>query len=142
MKKLLIIAILASLTVGVYAQHAAAPEKIVLNSSLAAFAWDASTHDFGKIKQGTPVTHEFKFRNTGSAPLIITNVQASCGCTTPSWTKEEVMPGGSGFIKATYNASALGAFNKTVTVTANIESGFVQLAIKGEVQVGQALPQE
>ncbi len=141
MKKLLIIALLFVFTGAVYAQHAATPEKIVLNSSLAAFAWDASTHNFGKIKQGTPATHEFKFTNTGAAPLIITNVQASCGCTTPSWTKEEVMPGGSGFIKATYNASASGAFNKTVTVTANIESGFVQLIIKGEVE-GQTLPQE
>jgi Protein of unknown function (DUF1573) len=52
------------------------------------------------------------------------------------------MPGGSGFIKATYNAAAPGAFNKTVTVTANIESGFVQLTIKGEVQTAAALPQK
>jgi hypothetical protein len=65
-------------------------------------------------------------------------VQASCGCTTPAWTKEPVMPGGQGFIKATYNAAAAGAFNKTVTVTANIETGFIQLTIKGEVQAVEA----
>ena len=128
MKKLLVIAFLAVLVGTTYAQQA--PAK----SAFAAFTWESASHDFGRIKQGTPVTHEFKFTNTGKTPLVITNVQASCGCTTPSWTKEEVMPGGSGFIKATYNAAAVGAFNKTVTVTANIESGFVQLAIKGEVQ--------
>jgi len=135
MKKLLVIVFLASLAATTYAQEAPAKQ------SFAAFTWDASAHDFGKIKQGTPVTHEFKFTNTGKTPLIITNVQASCGCTTPSWTKEEVMPGGTGFIRATYNAAAMGAFNKTITVTANIESGFVQLTIKGEVQAAGASQQ-
>jgi len=132
MKKLLVIAFLATVVGTTYAQ------QVPAKSAFAAFTWDSSSHDFGKIKQGTPVTHEFKFTNTGKTPMIITNVQASCGCTTPSWTKEEVMPGGSGFIKATYNAAAVGAFNKTVTVTANIESGFVQLTIKGEVQAAGA----
>lgn len=132
MKKLLVIVFFAALAATAYAQQAPAKQ------AFAAFTWDASSHDFGKIKQGTPVTHEFKFTNTGKVPLIITNVQASCGCTTPSWTKEEVMPGGTGFIKATYNAAAVGAFNKTITVTANIESGFVQLSIKGEVQAAGA----
>jgi hypothetical protein len=135
MKKLLIIALLAGFATTGFAQQEAKP------TALAAFTWDSSNHDFGKIKQGTPVTHEFKFTNTGKAPLIITNVKASCGCTTPSWTKEEVQPGGQGFIKATYNAAAMGAFNKTITVTANVEGNFVQLSIKGEVQSGN-LPQE
>jgi hypothetical protein len=135
MKKLLFIVFLAALAGATYAQQVPAKQ------AFAAFTWDSPSHDFGKIKQGTPVTHEFKFTNTGKTPLIITNVQASCGCTTPSWTKEEVMPGGSGFIKATYNAAAVGAFNKTITVTANIESGFVQLTIKGEVQTGASVQQ-
>ena len=139
MKKLVLFVLLAGFVFAAQAQQA--PAKTQVKSAMAAFTWDAATHDFGKIKQGTPVTHEFKFTNTGKAPLIITNVQASCGCTTPSWTKEEVMPGGSGFIKATYNAAAVGAFNKTITVTANIESGFAQLTIKGEVQ-STALPQK
>ncbi len=135
MKKLLMIAFLASLVGSTYAQQA--PAK----STFAAFTWDSTTHDFGKIKQGTPVTHEFKFTNTGKAPLIITNVQATCGCTTPNWTKEEVMPGGSGFIKATFNAATPGGFNKNVSVTANIESGFVQLTVRGEVITDATLPQ-
>lgn len=139
MKKLLFIAVLT-----VFASVAVAQQvppttinKNEVKTDMAVFAWDNTSHDFGKIKQGTPVTHEFKFTNSGKAPLVITNVQASCGCTTPDWTKEPVMPGGQGFIKATYNAASPGAFSKTVTVTANIETGFVQLTIKGEVQVAQ-----
>lgn len=103
------------------------------NADLAVATFDAQNFDFGKIKQGTPVTHEFKFTNTGKVPMIITNVQASCGCTTPDWSKEPVPAGGKGFIKATFNAAAPGAFNKAVTVTANIPNGSVQLFIKGEV---------
>lgn len=108
-------------------------------ADVAVASFDAQTFDFGKIKQGTPVTHEFKFTNTGKVPMIITNVQASCGCTTPAWTKEPIGPGGQGYIKATYNAAAVGAFNKSVTVTANVENGFVQLIIKGEVQAPAAV---
>ncbi|MEJ0029788.1 MAG: DUF1573 domain-containing protein [Bacteroidota bacterium] len=104
-----------------------------VNADVAVAAFEAQNFDFGKIKQGTPVTHEFKFTNTGKVPMIITNVQASCGCTTPDWSKEPIPAGGKGFIKATYNAASVGAFNKAVTVTANIPNGSVQLFIKGEV---------
>ena len=104
-----------------------------VNADVAVASFEAQNFDFGKIKQGTPVTHEFKFTNTGKVPMIITNVQASCGCTTPDWSKEPIPAGGKGFIKATYNAASVGAFNKAVTVTANIPNGSVQLFIKGEV---------
>jgi hypothetical protein len=139
MKKLLFIALLTAFTRVAVAQQVPATtlNKNEVQSDVAVFAWDNTTHDFGRIKQGTPVTHEFKFTNSGKTPLVITNVQASCGCTTPDWSKEPVMPGGQGFIKATYNAASPGAFSKTVTVTANIETGFVQLTIKGEVQATQ-----
>jgi hypothetical protein len=112
----------------VSAQAAPAPK-----ADMAVAAFDSQSFDFGKIKQGTPVTHEFSFTNTGNAPLIITSVQASCGCTTPDWSKDMIMPGGKGFIKATYSAASAGTFNKTVTVTANVDGGTVQLVIKGEV---------
>jgi hypothetical protein len=136
MKNWMFVSALVFCAAAVYAQQVPQPttlNKNEVNTAVAAFTWDNTTHDFGKVKQGTPVTHEFKFTNTGKVPLVITNVQASCGCTTPAWTKEPVMPGGEGFIKATYNAASAGAFNKTVTVTANIEAGFLQLTIKGEV---------
>jgi len=107
---------------------------------MAVASFEAQTFDFGKIKQGVPATHEFTFTNTGSVPLIITNVQASCGCTTPDWSRDPILPGGKGFIKATYSAASVGAFTKSVSVTANVEGGMVQLLIKGEVEAA-AQPQ-
>lgn len=116
-----------------FAQVSANVTSEATNPDMAIFEWESAVHDFGKIKQGVPVTHEFTFTNTGKTPLVITNVQASCGCTTPAWSKDPIPPGGKGFIKATYNAASMGGFNKTVTVMANVESGFKQLSIKGEV---------
>lgn len=133
MKKLMFFAALALITTTGFGQTATTAK-----SDLAEFEWVASTHDFGKIKQGVPVTFEFKFSNKGKTPLVITNAQPSCGCTTPSWTKEPVMPGGEGHVKATFNAMAAGPFDKTVTVTANIEGGVVMLHIKGEVVLPEA----
>lgn len=99
----------------------------------ATFAWAATTFDFGKIKVNKPVTHKFTFTNTGDAPLVITSVQASCGCTVTEYSKDPIPSGSEGFVKATYNAAKVGVFNKTVTVNANTEEGVVQLSIKGEV---------
>ncbi|SKC73797.1 DUF1573 domain-containing protein [Ohtaekwangia koreensis] len=99
----------------------------------AAFTWMQTSFDFGKIKVGVPVTHEFKFTNTGDAPLVITSVQASCGCTVAEYTKEPIPAGAQGFVKATYNAAKAGVFTKTVTINANTEESAVLLSIKGEV---------
>mgnify|MGYP001602315643 CR=1 FL=1 len=136
MKKVLFLLAVITVSFAGYSQavSATASAPKVDPTSLAVFAWTSTTHDFGKIKQGIPVTHEFKFTNKGKVPLIITNVQASCGCTTPSWTKDPVLPGGEGFIKATFSAASVGSFTKTVTVTANADPGFAQLIIKGEVE--------
>ena len=91
------------------------------------------THKFGKVPQGTPVTNEFVFTNTGSDPVVISNVTVSCGCTTPEWSKTPVLPGKTGTIKATFNAAAAGAFNKPVTVFSNTEGGSITLYLNGEV---------
>ncbi|HKZ38897.1 MAG TPA: DUF1573 domain-containing protein [Chryseolinea sp.] len=97
------------------------------------FSWNLTAYDFGKIPLNKPVTHEFKFTNTGNAPLVISSVQASCGCTVTEYSKDPIAPGGEGFVKATYNASKVGVFSKSVTVNANAEESVVQLIIKGEV---------
>jgi hypothetical protein len=134
MKKLLFLSVfVAFVTIGYSQQVTAEAAKEAVKSDMAVFVWESQAHDFGKIKQGVPATHEFKFTNKGKVPLVITNVQASCGCTTPDWSKEPIPPGQQGFIKATFNAASAGAFNKTVTVTANVDPGFMQLSIKGEV---------
>ena len=90
-------------------------------------------HDYGKIQQGADGTCEFKFKNTGKTPLILSNVRASCGCTVPSWTQEPVQPGKEGVIKVSYNTQILGIFNKSITVNSNAKNSEVYLAIKGEV---------
>jgi hypothetical protein len=97
-----------------------------------AFTWQKTTHDFGKVLQNKPVSYEFEFTNTGDAPIVIASVQASCGCTTPSYTQEPIAPGKSGKITVQYNAATLGVFNKTVTITANVDQP-ITLTIKGEV---------
>jgi hypothetical protein len=99
----------------------------------AAFQWTSTAFDFGEIKANVPVTHQFTFTNTGDSPLVIVSVQASCGCTVTEYSKAPIEPGQTGFVKATYNAAKVGAFNKTVTVNANTEEGTVQLSIKGTV---------
>lgn len=93
-------------------------------------------HDFGDVKEeGGPITHSFEFVNKGNAPLIISNVKASCGCTTPGWTKEPVMPGEKGYVQAQYNpANRPGSFRKSLTVTSNSSTNNSSyLYIKGNV---------
>ena len=91
--------------------------------------------DFGTVlEEKGPVTKEFTFTNTGGAPLILQNVKASCGCTTPEWSKDPVLPGKKGYVKATYDPkNRPGQFNKSITVTSNAENNTVILTIKGTV---------
>jgi hypothetical protein len=97
--------------------------------------FEKNAHDFGSIKEeGGPVKVEFKFTNTGTAPLVVSNVQPSCGCTTPDWTKDPVLPGKTGAITAQYDPlHRPGTFNKTLTVTSNGDPGTFVLSIKGSV---------
>lgn len=96
--------------------------------------FEKELHDFGSVPEGTLATHEFRFRNTGNQPIIIANVQASCGCTTPDWTKTPVLPGKTGMVKAVYSSAGRpGVFNKTVTVTSNATTPSTVLTIKGNV---------
>ncbi|HEY4876291.1 MAG TPA: DUF1573 domain-containing protein [Puia sp.] len=90
------------------------------------------THDFGKIPQGRPVTYVFEIVNTGAEPLRLENVQASCGCTTPEWTKDAIAPGATSQIKVGYNAHAEGRFMKNVTVFYGDKKNKV-ITISGEV---------
>jgi hypothetical protein len=90
-------------------------------------------YDFGKIPQGKPVTHIFEVSNVGQAAMKISNVQASCGCTTPEWEKDKEIPSGSSTrITVGYNAAAEGPFTKFITVSYG-DSQTKQIVIKGEV---------
>jgi hypothetical protein len=91
-----------------------------------------TAHDFGMIPQGKPVFYYFDIVNTGSVPLKLENVQASCGCTTPEWNKEPIAAGGTDKIKVGYNAAAEGDFTKFITITYN-GTQTKQITIKGTV---------
>jgi len=83
--------------------------------------WEKPTHDFGDITQGEKVDYTFKFTNAGNQPLVITNVEVTCGCTTPKgWPRDPIMPGGKGDLTVAFNsAGKIGKQNKIVTVTSN-----------------------
>ena len=89
-------------------------------------------HDFGKIAQGKPVYFNFEVVNISQEPLKLENVQASCGCTTPEWSRDAIAPGATSIIKVGYNAAAQGHFDKIVTIT-YAGSSIKQLKITGEV---------
>ena len=117
-----------------------APHSAAATKNAPAFTWTETTHDFGKIEQNKPQTTTFTFKNTGKTPLVLTNVQGSCGCTATDYSKEPIAPGKSGYVKATYNAAAAGPFSKTVTVTANTPQATNVLTIKGEVVAPTTAP--
>lgn len=89
-------------------------------------------HDFGQIPQGKPVYYNFEIVNTGSTPLKLDDVHASCGCTTPEWSREAIAPGATAIIKVGYNSAAEGYFAKPITITYNTTQTR-QLTIKGTV---------
>ena len=99
------------------------PEDMKFNSEI---------HDFHTIPQNIPAEHTFEFTNTGKEPIVLQRVQPSCGCTTPTYSKDPILPGKTGSIKASYNAAAAGPFSKSITVVSNI--GTKVLTIKGEVE--------
>lgn len=97
--------------------------------------FEETEYDFGKIAKGTPVEHTFTFTNTGRAPLVITNATSSCGCTVPTYPKNEtIAPGETGQLLVKYNGSGNGQVTKTVTVSANTEAGKEQIKIKAFVE--------
>lgn len=103
--------------------------------ALGKFKFEKETHDFGIVSEGDMAIYEFVFKNSGDEPIIMTSVRASCGCTTPFFTKEPVMPGQEGKIKVQYNSSGrMGVFNKSITITSNAEPATKVLYIKGVVE--------
>ena len=106
------------------AQNQAVPEDVLLIK--------VNVHDFGKIPQGKPVYYTFDIVNTGKTELKLDNVQASCGCTTPEWSKDPIAPGATAKIRVGYNAAAENYFEKPITITYN-GTQTKQLIIKGTV---------
>jgi len=127
------------LSTAVHAQEAAKPATEVKEQKPTGLTFKEDSFNFGDIEKGKPATHEFSFKNTSDQTILITNVKASCGCTTPSWTKTPIKPGETGNVTATYNAAHPGPFTKTVTVTTNDTDANKILSIKGKV-IGEETP--
>lgn len=101
----------------------------------AKIVFDKNVYDYDTLEQGANGDCLFRFTNTGNAPLLITDVNASCGCTKPRWNKKPVMPGKSGVIHVTYNTMLTGHFRKTLVVRTNAANGVNHvLRIKGFVR--------
>lgn len=96
--------------------------------------FEETEFNYGKVKDGEKVRHEYKFTNTGKEPLIITNAKGSCGCTVPEWPKEPIAVGGTGKILVEFDSKGkTGPQTKNVTVTANTDPPQTIIYIKGEV---------
>ena len=98
-----------------------------------AIKFEHLTVNYGRINKGSDGKREFKFTNVGKAPLKITKVKSSCGCTIPTYPKQEIMPGESGIIKVKYNTNKVGKFSKSVSIFTNTVPERSVLRIKGTV---------
>ena len=122
MKNLLTVLFISILSSGTFAQ-----EKV------AKIEFEKTTIDYGTIEKGADGLRVFKFKNTGDAPLIISNVKSSCGCTIPKKPKEAIMPGETGEIEVKYDTRRVMPIRKTITVLSNAATPTVALKIKGNV---------
>lgn len=108
----------------------------VMAAQEAVIAIAEPTHDFGEIKEADGnVSHTFTVKNEGDTPLVITRVIASCGCTSPAWTKEPIAVGQTGDVTVTFNPKGRpGPFTKTVSIYSNGKKGSFVVTIKGDVK--------
>lgn len=105
-----------------------------MNLAIGEFSFEKESHDFGNIEQGKPVSYEFKFSNKGDAPIIISEVRPTCGCSVADYTKTPIKPGESGVIKVIFNAEARGPFTKSFIVKSNTKTPIKNLTIRGKVE--------
>ncbi|WP_164108131.1 MULTISPECIES: DUF1573 domain-containing protein [Sphingobacterium] len=98
------------------------------------FKFEKETHDFGTIPFNKPASYEFVFTNGGDAPIIVSEVAPSCGCSVADFSKAPIKPGDSGKIKVTYNAATKGPFTKSFTVKSNTKTPVKTLTVKGNVE--------
>jgi Protein of unknown function (DUF1573) len=101
----------------------------------ASITWEKPSYDFGDIAKGDKVSHTFKFENTGTEPLIITNVEVTCGCTIPKgWPRDPVMPGDKGEIEVQFDSTGkFGRQTKVITIVSNASSGNSQITFTANI---------
>ncbi len=123
MKKIVLVLFVGLLGFSLTAQDKAA--KIVFKSE---------TVDYGEIEKGSDGMRVFEFTNTGDAPLIISKVSSTCGCTIPKKPEDPILPGKTGQIQVKYDTNRVGPIRKAITVISNADTPTVVLKIKGEVK--------
>ncbi len=123
MKRTVLMLFVGLLSMGVYAQDTTA--KIEFKSE---------TIDYGEISKGSDGVRIFEFTNTGNAPLVISSVRSSCGCTIPKKPEEPILPGKTGQIEVKYDTNRVGPIRKAITVTSNADTATKVLKIKGTVK--------
>jgi hypothetical protein len=126
MKKLFLFASVVLLSASVFAQDSVRKAENIIK-------FKELTYDFGKIKQGAPVTHDFAFTNISNSPVIIESAIPSCGCTTPVKPEGAIQKGKDDKIIAGFNAANVGPFNKSITIKVAGADLPIQLKIVGEV---------
>lgn len=133
MKKALVTLSILFVSVAMFAQTAQTSAPQTQKKAEDFVKFNELSYSFGKIKQGTPVTHDFAFSNISGQPVVIEYASASCGCTTPTWPQGAIAKGKSDKLTAGFNAAAPGPFNKTITVKLAGVDVPLQLTITGEV---------
>jgi len=109
------------------------------SQALAAFEFKEMEHDFGLIEEGEIVKHSFEFKNVGEAPLVISNIEVSCGCTTGDYTRTPVAVGESGKVEVQFNSMGKsGKQHKPVTILANVNGGSVKVNLYAEIKEKKA----
>lgn len=132
MKRIFFAFLALFLTGNLHAQTVHTVQKVADQPSADVLSLKEDVHDFGQIPQGKPVYYYFEIVNKGTTPLKLENVAASCGCTTPEWSKDPIAAGGSAKIKVGFNAASEGPFEKPITITFN-GNQMKQILIKGIV---------
>ena len=111
-----------------------ASETEAPNPNAPVMTFTETEHNFGDIKPGAVVKHTFSFTNSGKSPLLIENATASCGCTTPNWTKDPIAPGAKGTIEVQFDSHGKsGLQNKQVSIRANTQPSITQIAIRANI---------
>lgn len=106
------------------------------------FKFESETIDYGKIDKGANGERIFTFTNVGDQPIIIKNIQSSCGCTVPKKPEKPIMPGEKGEIKVSYDTKRVGGFSKSITIFSNATEAAKVIRIKGIVNNGVSLEKE
>ncbi len=126
-------AIKVFLFVSVFSVTTMQAQDLAMAKAVAIIDFETEVIDYGTIAQNSDGMRIFTFTNTGNAPLIISEVKTSCGCTVPTYSKQAIMPGSEGQLEIKYDTKKLGNFTKTITVISNATKGRKTLKIKGNI---------